>query len=219
MIGIKIRAVICDDHSSNVSAFNKIKKEFKTDSEYFFIYTTSEDNLKIYLLFDSVHLFKNIQNNLLARKKFVFPSFNFTLFAEPIFVPDGYITWSLLHSVYDHDQLLDANLRQAYQLNYRALHPGNNKQNVSLALAVFDVTTSSAIHNYFPQCEASASFLALINTWWTISNSKNKFHPNPLGNSIIKGDNKIYFFYAMADWLKNGPSVLTSYLLNRLWTL
>ena len=71
-----------------------------------------------------------------------------------------------------------------------------------LALAVFDVSTSSAIRNYFPQCEASASFLALINTWWTISNSKNKFHPNPLGNGIIKGDNKIYFFYAMADWLE-----------------
>ena len=111
-IGIKVRAVICDDHSSNVSTFNKIKKEFKTDSEYFFIYTTPEDNLKIYWLFDSLHLLKNIRNNLLARKKFVFPSFNFTLFAEPIFVPDGYITWSLLYHVYDHDQLLDANLRQ-----------------------------------------------------------------------------------------------------------
>ena len=92
-------------------------------------------------------MLKNIRNNLLARKKFVFPSFNFTLFTEPIVVPDGYITWSLLHRVYDRDQLLNANLRQAYQLNYRALHPGNNKQSVPLALAVFDETTSAAIRN------------------------------------------------------------------------
>ena len=60
----------------------------------------------------------------------------------------------------------------------------------------------SAIRSYFPQCEDSASFLSLINTWWTISNSKSRFHPNYLGNGIIKGDHKIDFFYAMADWLE-----------------
>ena len=36
------------------------------------LYSTTE---KIYLLYDAVHLIKNVSNNLLNRKKFLFPPF------------------------------------------------------------------------------------------------------------------------------------------------
>ena len=39
---------------------------------------------------------------------------------------------------------LKGNLRKALKLCYQALHPGNNKQNVPLALALFHDTTIAA---------------------------------------------------------------------------
>ena len=43
-----------------------------------------KDGNKIYLFFDSVHLLKNIRNNLLNNKRFIFPAFNFDGFLDPI---------------------------------------------------------------------------------------------------------------------------------------
>ena len=115
--------------------------------------------MKTYLFFDIVYLIKNIRNNLLNQKKFVFPAFKFDKFKDTIDVPEGYISWKMLYEVYEQDQSLQANLRKAPKLTYQALHPGNDKQNVSLALAVFDETTSTAMKSYFPNKNDAASFL------------------------------------------------------------
>ena len=64
----------------------------------------------------------------------------------------------MLHQLYERDELLQGNLRKAPQLTYKATHPGNNKQDVPLALAVFDETTSAAIRSYFADMEDAASF-------------------------------------------------------------
>ena len=50
--------------------------------------------------------------------------------------------------VYEKDLALDAGLRKAPKITMKVLHPGNFKQNVSLALAIFDETTSAAIHSF-----------------------------------------------------------------------
>ena len=41
-------------------------------------------------------------------------------------------------------------LKKAHKLTYSSLHPGNNKQNVKLALAIFDEATIAAVKSYFP---------------------------------------------------------------------
>ena len=64
-------------------------------------------------------------NNLLNSQKFVFPA-------------------------HEEDEKLKANLRKATKLTYEVLHPGHNKQNVNLALAIFHDTTIAAIKSYFP---------------------------------------------------------------------
>ena len=79
---------------------------------------------------------------------------------------------------------LKGNLRKAPKLSYQALHPGNNKQNVPLAIALFHETTIAAAKSYFPQREDLSSFLSTINMWWAIANSKMRFSPNPLSNAI-----------------------------------
>ena len=57
-----------------------------------------------------------------------------------------YIGWVDLYNIYDKDKELKSNLRKPPKLNYLALHPGNNKQNVPLALE----TTITAARSYFP---------------------------------------------------------------------
>ena len=73
--GFRVRAVVSDNHLTNVNAFEFLRKRFKSDSPLHF--TNPADNTKTYLFSDNVHLIKNIRNNLLNGKKFVFPSFNF----------------------------------------------------------------------------------------------------------------------------------------------
>ena len=45
------------------------------------------------LFFDYVYLLKNIRNNLLNAKKFIFPEFLFCCLQEIIASKEGYIAW------------------------------------------------------------------------------------------------------------------------------
>ena len=121
-LGFKVRAVLTDDHSSNVSAFNSLISSYGFDPKIHGIKFASNINVITYLFFDTVHLVKNIRNNLLNYKRFIFPQFEFRGFYDPIVVPAGEISWRLLHNVHDRDQALQSHLRQAPKLTYRALH-------------------------------------------------------------------------------------------------
>ncbi|XP_065651124.1 uncharacterized protein LOC136079317 [Hydra vulgaris] len=157
-----VRVIVCDNHSANVSCFKKILCASNQQAEgLFFIYNLK----KIYLCFDVAHLIKNIRNNLLNCKRFLFPDFNFNGFKDPLIVCGGEIKWSTFHNIYEKDLTLDAGLLKAPKITMKVLHPGNFKQNVSLALAIFDETTSAAIHSYFPDLKSSADFLTLFNKW------------------------------------------------------
>ena len=126
-------------------------------------------------------------------KKFVFPPFGFEDGNLSVNCPAGYITWSDLHKIYDKNQALQGNLRKAHKLSYRSLHPGNNKQNVSLALSIFVETTIAAIKSYFPERDDMSLFLAIFQKWWTIANSKQRSSLNPLVNAAVAGDRKQIF--------------------------
>ena len=67
-----------------------------------------------------------------------------------------------------------ANLRAAPKLQANVAHPGNCKQNVRVAPAIFDPSTIAEIKHYFPDNADSVEFQHLVNTWWVISNSKMK---------------------------------------------
>ena len=150
-VGFNVRAVESEDHASNVRAFSLMHKSYDGDDQLYIYHPTYKSLLKTYLFFDIVHLIKNIRNNLLNRKKFVFASFTFGLFKDVIDVPQGDISWRMFYDVYEKDEVLQSNLRKAYKLTYQAVHPANNKQDVPLALAIFDETTSTAIKSYFPE--------------------------------------------------------------------
>ena len=82
------------------------------------------------------------------------------------------------------------------------MHPGKNKQSVPFALQIFHETTYSAIKSYFPKEISAANFLYLINTWWTISNSKNIYNTNnKIGNAVVANDKKPEFLNALAQYV------------------
>ena len=188
--GFNVRAIVCDNHSSNISAYDLLLQDCGQDPDSTYMMFESK---KIYLLYDTVHLIKTIRNNLLNYKRFIFPPFRFDGFEDVIEVAGGEMSWKTLHDVHDKDKLLDSYFRKAPALSYKALHPGNRKQSVPLALAVFDSKTSAAIESYFPDRKASADFLRLIDTWWVISNAKQQFSSRRIGHAVTKGDRKTEF--------------------------
>lgn len=205
--GLQVRAVISDNHTTNVAAFKELWKKYgKIEQENAIRHPTNKE-LKIYLFYDAVHLMKNIRNNLLNTKRFIFPSFKSSF----INIPSGEITWKLIHDVYDRDKNLQAHLRKAHKLTFKALHPGDNKQSVPLALCIFDPTTSAALENYFPDRVDAAAFLRLINMWWTMSNSKSQFKNNfHVGDAIKVNDSKPEFFRHLAQWVSEWTLVQSS---------
>ena len=107
-----------------------------------------------------------------------------------------------MYDINDKDQGLSANLNKAPKLSYKALHPRNNKQSVPLALAIIHETTTAAARSYFPTRSNLSGFLNLINTWWTIYNSKQRYMPTVLGNAITFGEKKTDFYRIFADWIE-----------------
>ena len=146
---------------------------------------------------------KNIRNNLSNEKKFIFPKFLYNDgFNIVLNFPAGFIQWKDLYNIYDKDKGLSANLNKAPKLSYQALHPGNNKQSVPLALAIIHETTIAAARSYFPTRSDLSGFLNLINIWWTISNSKHRYIPNVFENAIMFGAKKTNCCRIFADWIE-----------------
>ena len=87
--GFRVRAIVSDNHSANVLAYNLLLKEFGHLDDNLFI---EHDYQKIYLLHDAVHLIKNVRNNLLNYKRFIFPAFENDGFQDTILFKDDQIS-------------------------------------------------------------------------------------------------------------------------------
>ena len=71
--GFKVRAIVTDNHVTNVNAFKALRTTFSAESDLYIKH--SQNETATYLFFDNVHLIKNIRNNTLNAKKLFFPSF------------------------------------------------------------------------------------------------------------------------------------------------
>ena len=118
--GFRVRAIVCDNHPSNVSSFKKLLEHVNQDPDELYILHKSR---KICLCYDAVHLIKNVRNNLLKCKQLIFPPFEFSGFKDPVSVPGGEIVWKTFHDVVERDENLHASLRKAPKLTTKVLHP------------------------------------------------------------------------------------------------
>ena len=88
-IGFDWRTVISDNHFSNVSVFNELFSKYGSESHENVILHDSISDRRTYLFYDSVHQLKNVRNNLLNSRQFLFPKFHFSDF---ISLPAGEIS-------------------------------------------------------------------------------------------------------------------------------
>ena len=71
-IGFHVRAVISDNHPSNVPAFNKLFSKYGSESHEKAVLHHSTSYQRTYLFYESVHLLKNVRINLLNSRQFIF---------------------------------------------------------------------------------------------------------------------------------------------------
>ena len=95
-------------------------------------------------------------------------------------------------------------MRKAPKLTTKVVHPGNCKQNVPNALAIFDENTIATVKSYFPEKASAAAFLTLCSKWWVLSNSKARYlTAKYLRNAAATGDNNLSFLRAMAELIQS----------------
>ena len=71
--GFRARAIVSENHSAKVLAYKLLLKETGHLDDHLSI---QHDYQKIYWLHDAVHLIKNVRNNLLNYKRFIFSALN-----------------------------------------------------------------------------------------------------------------------------------------------
>ena len=94
--GFRVRAIVSDNHSAKVLAYKLLLKESGHLDDHLFI---QHNYQKIYWLHDAVHLIKNVRNNLLNYKRFIFPAFEYDGFKDTILFKGGQTSWKLYHDV------------------------------------------------------------------------------------------------------------------------
>ena len=103
----------------------------------------------------------------------------------------------------EKDSKLQANLRKAPKLTNETIHPGNVKQSMPLALAIFDESTTAAIECYFPEKSDTAYFLSAFQILFVICNVKMQYNTsNMFGNAVNCNDNKPEFLLYFATWIE-----------------
>ena len=92
-----VRAIVCDNHSLNLSSFKNLLQHFGQDPDEFFIQYKLR---KIYLFCNALYLVKNIRNNLLNYKRFIFPTLTFDGFKDHIKIPSGETKWKFFRMLF-----------------------------------------------------------------------------------------------------------------------
>ncbi len=161
----------------------------------------------MFLLFDSTHNFKNIYNNFVNKKEFLFPGF------EKGEVP---FTACFCHLEELYQLELGKPVKIAYKLNDKVLHPSAiEKTNVKLADAAFHESTIAGLEFYAslkPDWRGTVKFLKLVRRWWNIVNVKTPNHgirKKDESRKAVTEDNQasLQFLLKFDKWLKEWKEV------------
>jgi len=192
--GFEVLCIITDNHSINSIMFKQL-----SDNGMWFS-NPKDHNKIIFLLFDFVHIFKNIWKNWLNLKNidntFVFCDFETTTLK--------YAKFQVIKNVYESEK--DHITKQAYKLNFKSLYPSSlERQKVHLADNVFHESTIACLKT-IPDCKDTADFLQIIRQWWDIVNNRNFLKGTLKRNDWCKpftddSDCRLTFLESFVNWL------------------
>ena len=133
----------------------------------------SQPNIPIHLIFDAVHVFKNIFNNFLNKRKFCCPPFE---------EDNADIQADIEHITNLYKTELGKPCKKAFKLTDKVLNPQPiERTKVLLADAFFHDSTIEALEWYavfenHPEWANTAKFLRIIRKWWNIVNVRTLYN-------------------------------------------
>ncbi|XP_055379180.1 uncharacterized protein LOC129610592 [Condylostylus longicornis] len=190
--GFHVLVIISDNIKTNQGMYSILTGE----NENFFPNPNGKGN--IYLLYDTVNLFKNIRNNWMYAPNMTF------LFSD-------FDTHEMKHANFAHIRELFQQeesylIKKAYKLNKKTLFPSRNqRQNVELVDNIFHHSTIETLKE-IEKMQSTADFCEVIKKWWDICNTKEKFsgdETNDEWNYEISevNDFRLSFLTKFCDWL------------------
>ena len=210
-IGFEVRITMNDQHPSNVKFFGLLLGKSVNlalkESRLCGLYTLNPYNgQKVFLAFDTTHVFKNFYGNFQTYKHFEFPSFKDGVLHRELSTRANFNDLQVLY-----DMEISKPERKAYKLNQKILNPKSiEKTNAQLAVGCFHDSTINALRYYsskgYPQFEGTADFLQVIRNWFSIFNVKSLYSGqksrNPYQKPIYKSDDdNLKFLENFIDWL------------------
>ena len=131
--------VTTDGHRTNQSFHNSLGTE-GVHPEIIVNPFSSSKNARVYKMYDTVHLFKNIYFNLLNKKSLLCPSFQESGLSLHV---------HHIHLVQLYNIEYGNEAKMAYKLTDRVLHPSIiERRNVQLAISAMHETTIAALEYY-----------------------------------------------------------------------
>lgn len=195
--GFQIIAIITDNNRINQTMFKMFSNTHMFQNPH-----PSYSSDQIFLMYDTVHAFKNIRNNWI----------NLTTLNHTFTYSDWetselkYASFSHLRDLYTCES--NMLIKKAYKLNYKTVYPSNlDRLNVSLADNIFHESTISALDPTNYAQKSTGDFMQIIKNWWNIVNTKS---PNAgvRTRSDFKmpfrslDDERLIFLIRFIEWLK-----------------
>jgi hypothetical protein len=165
--GFEVLCVITDNHSINRHMFKSLSQSFE------FPNPKNVEN-KIFLAYDTVHIFKNIWKNWLNLKNL---EQTFVFYDWDDLETLKYAKFKNIRDIYYEEQ--NSLIKQAFKLCYKSVYPTVfERQKVILADNIFHQSTISCLKS--KGMNDTAQFTEIIRKWWDIVNN----------SSVMKGQIK-----------------------------
>ena len=205
--GLQVLVQSVDNYSSNRKYYKSLcSGELKANVPLstFFSSDLEQPNPDpdVYLLFDTVHNFKNVYNNFINKGMFECPDFNGEKIGNPMFA----------HIVKLYDLELQKPAKMAHKLTEKVLHPSAiERTNVKLFDSMFHESTIHALQYYgkngHPEFLETLPFFQLVRKAWNILNVKTPFlgqkKRDPSREPVRSVDDwKLVFLRDFQSWLE-----------------
>lgn len=203
-VGYEVVAIISDNNKVNVKCYKALCND---NSIKPFIVHPSDNTKIVHLLFDTVHILKNLRNNWLNEKNmtFIYPS---------VHVVDEIKQCKFHHVRLLYEKEKQSMIKHAPGLSYKVCFPNSiERQNVSLVVPLFEDKTITAMSTLMDgEAKDTAEWLQIIRNWWLVVNVK---HPNKgiclrekLAEPVRSMEQEnLKYLVMFCDWLQKWNSI------------